>query len=85
MNFLEFLKSVIISVIILFIACEFFDFCICFLVKENSKIENLNVNRHYTRGFGPPSGKIHFNIPIPRVSRLGTVNYDHPFSTNLRT
>ena len=84
MNFLEFLKSVTLSFIIIYIACEFLDFCICFLTKANSKTENLNVNRN-TRGFGPPTGKIHFNIPVPRVSRLGTITYNHPFSTNLRT
>ena len=83
MDFLKFLKSIVISFIILYIACDFFNYCICFLVKETSKTENLNINRN-TRGYGPPTGKIHFNIPAPRISRLGTIGYNHPYSTNLR-
>lgn len=67
----EVLSSIIVVMIIAFVACEIFGYCICFTKNYFGGGESL------TLVSGPPMGM--------RMSRLGKLSYDKPYNVNLRT
>lgn len=80
MDLIETLSCLFVATFIAFIACRVFGYCICFSESFRS---GKSVDWNFP-GFGAPTGKMHFNDPLIRVSRVGTTDYPYPYSTNLR-